>query len=302
MRARPVRRGCGWLVAAVLASGLGACGGGAGQQAAPSATTLTASPLGSAFTLFGLGQSEQARINQEAEELIARCMKDQGFEYDQPHVPDRPALDPEDDPRDEAQQRGYGIVDSAKARTTAGPQRSPAEQAAYDRALYGDRADHAEDETVAVYDWRREGCLGAAYHEATGGADDLLRDERFAALFDAVREAEAEALASEAAAALAQEWSDCMAALGHPELGVPQEARSTVERELAELAALDGDPAEARQLAELRRREVDLAVADVTCQEDVGYSARLDQLLWAAHAGLVERFATDLVALAEAHP
>lgn len=298
-----MRRRCGLLVAAVLATGLGACGEGAGKQAAPSATTHTASPLGSAFALFGLGQSEQARINQEAEQLIARCLKDQGFEYDQPHVPDRMALDPEDDPRDEAQQRGYGIVDSAQARTTAGPQRSAAEQAAYDRALYGEGADHADDGGAADYDWRQEGCLGAAYHEATDGADDLLRDERFAALFAAVREAEAEALESEGAAKLAQEWSDCMAALGHGELAVPQEARWVVERDIAELLGPDGEPAAAqRQLAELREREVGLAVADVTCQGDTDYSARIDQLIWAAHAGLVDRFATDLAALAEAHP
>ncbi|WP_263120221.1 hypothetical protein [Cellulomonas sp. RIT-PI-Y] len=250
---------------------------------APTPTTYTASPLAEAVPLLSLGQDEQARIDREAERLIAICLKEQGFDYDRPYVADDPVLDADTDPVEWAAQYGYGVstLDLITPSTSSTP-RSTAEQAAYDAALYG-----VGTETDAAYDWEQEGCLGAAYHEATDGADEVMRDERFAALFEAVDTAQIEVDASPAVLALRSAWSDCMAGAGYPELASPVAARQSVQEQLT---------AEA-DLAELRAHEVALAIADLDCRESTSYDRRYCQELWSAQATVADEFAEEIDAL-----
>lgn len=269
--------------AAVLA--LTACAADDAPAPAPTPTTYTASPLADAVPLLSLGQDEQARIDREAERLIAICLKEQGFDYDRPYVADDPVLDADTDPVEWAAQYGYGVstLDLIAPATSSVP-RSAAEQAAYDAALYGDGT--ASD---AAYDWEKEGCLGAAYHEATDGADEVMRDERFAALFEAVDTVQTEVDTSPAVLALQSEWSDCMADAEFPDLESPVAARRSVQDQLA---------AEA-DLAELRAHEVALAVADLDCRESTSYDRRYRQELWSAQATVADEFAEEIDALTE---
>jgi len=300
----PVTRGIGGRAVVVVISValLAGCGGDQASDATPSPTTFTASPLGSAYSLLALGQAEQAQIHAEAERLIAACMKDQGFAYDQVHVPDRLVLDPETDPADHAAQFGYGVVDSARTLVADDQDatRSAAEQAAYDRALYGDGADHADEDGAVAYDWRTQGCLGSAYHQATDGADELMADPRFAALFAALAQVEAEVDESAEVADLARAWAACMADAGHPDLGVPEDAVLSIRQGLVDVSGQVADSALDRELDELRLREIDTALADLACQGSTEYASRFDQILWAAHAELAEEFGPELAALTEA--
>lgn len=267
--------------AAVLA--LTACAADDAPAPAPTPTTYTASPLADAVPLLSLGQDEQARIDREAERLIAICLKEQGFDYDRPYVADDPVLDADTDPVEWAAQYGYGVSTlDLIAPPTSTDTRSAAEQAAYDAALYGTGTDVAESDVV--YDWEQEGCLGAAYHEATEGADEVMRDERFTALFEAVDTVQTEVDASPAVLALQSEWSDCMADAEFPDLESPVVARQSVQEQLT---------AEA-DLAELRGHEVALAVADLGCRESTSYDQRYNQELWSAQALVAEDFAADI--------
>lgn len=290
------------LAAVIGVALLAGCVGEQATEATPSPTTFTASPLGSAYSLLALGQAEQAQINADAERLIAACMKEQGFAYDQVHVPDRLVLDPETDPADHAAQFGYGVVDSARAALASDDHdapRSAAEQSAYDRALYGDGADHVDEDSAVAYDWRTQGCLGSAYHEATDGADELMADPRFAALFAALAQVEAAVAESAEVADLARAWAACMADAGHPDLEAPEDAVLSIREGLADISTqVEEDPD--RALDALRRREIDTALADLACQGSTDHTSRYEQILWAAHAELAEELGPDLAALAEA--
>lgn len=299
---RMVGRGSARVSVVSVMLTVGACGGGE-PPPAPSPTTYTASPLGAAVSLLALSESEQAAINREADALIAECMHEQGFEYDQPHLADTVVLDDETDPVEWATQNGYGIVSSAVGapdEPTTTP-RSQAEQSAYDQALYGTGTLPADEGDVPVaYDWRQEGCLGTAYHEATDGADEVLGDQRFAAFFEAVEHADTTVDASEEVAALHAEWAECIADRGHPGPGSPAEAEQVVREGLAGLFGLDpGSAAHRQALDRLRADEVELALADLHCQVTVDYQARHDQALWTEHAHLAEEFADDIAALIE---
>ncbi|WP_169164216.1 hypothetical protein [Cellulomonas taurus] len=248
----------------------------------PTPTTYTASPLGDAVPLLSLGEAAQAEIDREAARLIAVCLKEQGFDYELPYVADEPVVDAETDPRDWAAQYGYGlstltVVEPSEATS----HRSAAEQTAYDQALYGTGSEEGS------YDWEQEGCLGSAYHQATQGADEVMRDERFTALFAAVESAQAEVDGSDAVLALQAEWADCMADAQFPELASPAAARASIQTQLTDTV----------DLTALRTQEVALAVADLDCRASTSYDHRYDQELWAAQAVVADDFADEIAAL-----
>lgn len=285
--------------------GLSLLAGCSGEDAEPptGGTTYTSSPLAPYMSLLALSSAEQHRITLEAERLVAACLKEQGFDYDQPFVPDGVPLDDSIDPWQWASEHGYGVTTLVADPSTASTaERSPAEQAAYDLALYGTGTggDDDEDTDLVHYDWEAEGCLGSAYHEATSGRDEVLRDERFAAFFAGYDAVEEQVASSDEATVLAEEWSDCMADSGHPGHETPVDARISVEQALAGARSEHTAPALSRALAELRRDEVALALADLTCQEQTGYEARYDQLLWSAQAILLDDFSDQLDDLAAA--
>ncbi len=283
---------CRSVTAVLLVAVLAACQSSTG--AAPSPTVYEQSPLAEYVSLLGLSRDEQAEISRQAEDLIAQCMKDEGFSYDQPYVPDQAAQGSEDmDLQEWTAVYGYGI--STRSDDTVSldaSDRSSADQAAYDQALYG-------TESEGGYDWEQQGCMGRAYHEATGGADEVMRDARYAVLFDAISAVEAEVAASDEVGGLNAAWSRCMAEAGRPDLAQPSDAPLSVHTALAELRAGQTDPdSPVVAMATLREDEIALALADLSCQDKVDYTARYDQVLWAAQAALVADYLPELEALA----
>jgi hypothetical protein len=283
-------------VCLLIAIGVSGCG--AEENPEPASTTYTETPLAPYFSLLALDPAEQSRMNREADRLIGECMKEQGFEYDQPYVADEPVLDEQTDPAEWAATYGYGVstLDLTTPQEPVEP-RSAAEQLAYDQALLGTGTD---EESEVAYDWEQEGCLGRAYHEATEGADELFRDERFTSFFDALDYAETHVVESEPIQTLTEEWSDCMADAGHHDLTNPDDAPASIQAQLYALIAEQTDAtALERELRELRQDEIDLATADITCQDQTNYRNRYDRELWSAHAALVDDFQNDLEQLAQ---
>lgn len=282
----------------VLVTGCGVSTEGTSQS--PSPTTFTASPLEVVSPLFGMGTTEQGRINAEAQTLIAQCMKDQGFEYDRPHIPDKVNPDGYTSPEQWAASYGYGVVEAYRtsdpAKTPA--ERSPVEEVEYDRALYGTVTDEDALEDRVSYNWEQEGCIGFAYHEATDGADEIMRDPRVTALFDAVNQAEIEVAASELALSLTDEWTGCMADTGYSNQTDPTTVASGFRHDLVAILAEDAsDSVHDRAITELREREIATALADLDCQQAINYTDRYNQLLWAAHHEVVIAFSNEIDAL-----
>jgi len=137
--------------------------------------------------------------------------------------------------------------------------------------------------------------MGRAYHEASGGIDEVLSDERYRALFDAIDTMKDDVAQSDEVLALNDEWSRCMADADYADLASPLVAQATAQQAFGAAVAQDDLDA---VLPTVQREEIDLAVADATCRRTVDYTARYDQVLWRAEAELVVHFRDDLEALA----
>ncbi|HEY0239069.1 MAG TPA: hypothetical protein VGC37_10495 [Friedmanniella sp.] len=293
------RGAIGGALAVVVLASCGPSGGTSTTGATmPATTTYTASPLEPYVPLYTFSADEQRAISAEADELIAACMKDQGFDYDEPYEPDEPVLPSLDGLTavQWAELYGYGVSTLAETASdqadAAVVERGAAEQQAYDAALYGTGSTDA-----VAYDWQQEGCMGAAYHEASGGADELMRDARFAELFAAIDLAREQAATSEQTTALDAEWSACLAEAGHPGIATPADA---VARVRAGWLDAGGAVADDEVRADLRAEEIAVASADAACQDELDYPARADQIVWAAEADLVAERQDELTALVAA--
>jgi len=256
-------------IALAVAIGVAACGGGGGA-----ASTKT---LDEQVGLEGDAiQERQAR----AENLVHDCMKSQGFDY----VPVDPVAQQAAlvgarnlSEAEFNQQFGYGITTLYEQRVqqaTSGPNAriraalGPADQAAYDRALYGDDPTATFAVALDTGDFSRlGGCLKQATERVFGGAhlletltsklDDL--DERILAdsrMVDAVAR-----------------WSACMRRFGY-DLQAQDDVDDDLKRRLEEIVGppdqTDRAPlsdSERAALRSLQRDEVVMVRHDIACEE-----------------------------------
>ncbi len=196
---------------------LTSCGGVAETgTGAPSPTTTYASrPLEPYLPLYAMSTDAQRVISPAAQELMAGCMEEQGFTYDQPYQPDAAVLPPLGDltPVRWAELYGYGI-------------------AAFDRPEAGTTVERSAAGLFTAIDPVHEQASSAA-------ATAALNDETRAGL-----------LAAEIALAVAD--ATCQTALDHPartdQIVWAAEAVLVAERRagLEALIASGGDPARAR--------------------------------------------------------
>lgn len=228
-----------------------------------------------------LGFTDEGRERRQAraENLIATCMKGQGFEY----VPidtatQRAALlgDATLDEEEFERQYGYGIttlfVQSQKV--AIGPNEAirgrlaPAAQKAYDLALVGDRGGTFFQAWETGDFTELGGCTKSAVDEVFGGAAILESlqakltelDERIKSdprLVEAIRQ-----------------WSTCMRNAGY-EVAHPQEVDATLYRKLEGVVGKDaaagrvrgaGVTYDANALAALQREELAMVAADIACE------------------------------------
>lgn len=267
------------------------------------------------------GKAQQRRV----EELVAECMAEEGFEYtpvepmDSGPVPgegDVPAWDT----LEFAKAYGYGAttgeelwggsdeewVDPNQEYVAA---MSETEQQAYWTALYGEMTEEpADPEAEPVEpDWTEQGCTGAASHEASGSTrlwedpslreamDEMTREYESLADDDAVREA-------------TQDWAQCLGDAGY-DFATPQDAQNSIFDEYnAAMGFSEEPPAEGEAPPEpdqaaldaLREKEIALATADRTCQDETGYADATRTAQAAMEERLWEKYGEQLEAAAEA--
>ncbi|MBK0420777.1 hypothetical protein JD292_01600 [Leucobacter sp. CSA2] len=189
--------------------------------------------------------------HKKTEELVAKCMAKEGFEY-KPDPTNHSTISPPDGAAEDvdwtsvefAEKYGYGFVDSPYLSQTNPESTSPSEQEewvdvnedyvaslsekqreAYYEALHGpaNSMDPAEGEEPPAYDWKTAGCYGAAQHEVEGadGYQDASEDPEFTEIFDAVL-AQSTSLHGDGTTGptnpevrkLDAKWAECMAESG----------------------------------------------------------------------------------------
>jgi hypothetical protein len=251
--------------------------------------TVVFEPDGVSFMLSALtpvGSLEERRREElEAVELIAECMGSYGFEYI-PVVPDR---DREDRfveayalPREEFVFRyGYGISTLREPNEAPKPNPNqriweslgPAAQLEYERTMFGDPDDDAD-----------EGCADRAWSEVQGEPGRSFVDPwtEFAPLLDDIQTLERRLYTQPALDGAREAWSTCVADHGFVALESLAGPHHFVRERLRELEGWDDErnrsggsstvrqeplPLDADELAALQKYEIDLAMADFACQE-----------------------------------
>lgn len=303
------------------------------ERAADAATPAgeEVGPLGEFYEQLYTGSSpeEMDAQTREREALVATCMQEQGFEY----LPLDPATDGsysveegEDAPvvdwdsEEHAATEGYGVftydeedqqleepveeyVDPNEDYVAA---MSESERTAFYEALHGPQVEFDEDAPAeeVEYDWTTAGCYGAADHEVMG--EQAWEDPAFTSLMEEMDGLYEDAAADPAMVALDAEWAACMADAGftgftrQPEAAesIYEEQNSLYESSGAEGEYVEPDPA---VLAELEEQELETAVADARCREEVDYRAQEQEIRFALEQDFVDTHEAELEALVAAH-
>lgn len=268
-------------IAAVAVLGLAGCGGSAQKTAQP------VSGGGSVEDQLGLTQSGIEAAQAKVETEIAACMRQQGFQYTPVDpVAARAALTGKSNLSDEEFQAqfGYGI---ATLYGRAGPQSdpngrihaslTPADQRAYDVALSGGKPEQTFFRAADTGDFSQlGGCTKQATDGLLGGTrlvttlqrrldeldDSILADQRMVRAFEAwtrcVRDKTGESY-EDSEAIEVDVTKRLEAIVGTLPEGEPAPG--------AFASATPDGPVDTAALDELRRLEVALSTADVTCEE-----------------------------------
>ncbi len=317
------------VAAAVLLAG---CTG----SPAPSTSDATSSSpleeyLGAIYGGGGTPEEQQARLAEEQkkrEEVVASCMKEKGFEYTPDLQGAISSLSAGDDvwnpdDREWVSQWGYGAVDSPGRDEQGDPTTtwvdpnadyldtlSESEKTAFTEALWGrgstdtsTGASTAEGSDEApVWDWKTAGCQGAAQHEVSG--ENPLTTDEFAPLLAAINELWQQASTYPGMPEADRDWVACMDDAGYPGFTSQPDAAQSIHSEVSELwnaqgagsSAEPGEPDPAA-LAEVKEKEIALALADLDCREKTDYSARADKARRDAESAFVTAHKAELDAL-----
>lgn len=302
-------------VATALA--VAACGGPGDAASSPEPTGVLDAYL--AELAVGIDGTAWGRAVAEAEELIAGCMAEAGFEY---HPRAAPAgvysfplvLEP-----GYAATFGYG-----ETTQTLGPdlpplrfsdqvgadpaaawnmdyvnRLSPEAQEAYLVAMHGPEA--GGDDLAAVEAAAAQGCTGQAQEVyARAQPPERLQDVQDE-LWDALRRIETDPRVE----ATLPAWSGCMADAGYPGLSTLEDGHALVT-ELGNAFPAPADmsweevvAAYPRQLAELQEAEIAIAVADTTCRDEAGWYAARRTVQPEVEAQLLDAYEAELEAFLE---
>lgn len=282
-------------------------------------------------------QAQSDAQNREVEELVATCMQEQGFDYtpntaNSTTVGTSPELDVEWGTREFAEKYGYGIstdpygtaddpVDDGSEYVDPNQEyvesMSESEATAYNEALWGPSVEYVEGEETE-YDWTQGGCYGAAQHEIfEGGA---VADE-FSALSDEVNALWETIEADPRMAELKAKWASCMADAGFDGMTDMNTAQEPLYDEWNALqgwedpeyqaqmetwdweAEPEGPPApepDPAALAAFTDKEIAMATADFTCQEEIDYVKAATAVNHEVQQEFVDTHRDELEAWAEA--
>jgi hypothetical protein len=273
----------------------------------------------------GVGATVSDAESREYAEAIARCMASEGFEYvpwvdtntEATFLPDGTitieAAEPSfpDLPRDEFAARfGYGI--STKSAAAQKEEKDPneaivarmsvAERVAYHQAMYGkaiglDNQGYIAGNSMSSTDNSCTGRASAGEPTTEELASIEKRAEKvrdsFASLLKRVRDLREAKMTDPRVTAATSTWSSCMTASGQPGFTALEQPRARAlddARRLLGQDLLGADGADPTKLADLRKTEVELAVADEQCLGDWRETYK------AVERDLEEQFVSDNVA------
>ena len=233
---------------------------------------------------IGLDEEGLLLRQKQAENLIRDCMKEQGFEY----VPVDPVAQraamvgaPGMSQEDFEKQFGYGITTLFEQRLNqvgTGPNKEirdrlgEADQAAYDRALYGDDPTATFDAAVDSGDFTRlGGCTKKAAEGVFGGTAVLQT------LQTKLDELDEKIFADQRMVKAVAKWSQCMREAGYSDLSEPDEVDAVLEKKLEDIVGSPEDrkaPAPGEEpdydraaLKALQAEEVAMVTADIACEK-----------------------------------
>jgi hypothetical protein len=267
--------------------------GGGGGELDPEKTPLTEYY----DAIYGqYDEKEQTAKQNEVEELMAVCMAEEGFEYvpvDQSQWASMNTFD-EDEDRDTKEwvaSNGYGMSQTPEEQAEQNEQMeefvdpnqdyvmslSESEQTAYYEVLYGPQPSEEEMESGDYeYSWETSGCSGKAQHDVNGVP--VYEDPEYKPLLDDMNGLWEKLQKSPTVVKAEAAWSSCMADAGYADFKKKEDAMTSVnEASNAYYESLnpaetttpvEPDPA---KLAELREKEIEVALADFTCAEETDY-------------------------------
>ncbi|WP_105033778.1 hypothetical protein [Cryobacterium aureum] len=245
------------------------------------------------------GQNDQ-------EELVATCMSDEGFDYTPVDASQYSGMMSDDGEEYGTEkwvaENGYGMSQSpeqiaeqeAQSAEIVDPNQdylaslSESEQAAYNEALYGPQPSEEEIADGSYVDsYETMGCYGSASQEVNG---DQPSQEEHAAVYDAMSLMYEDLQASPAIVKLDAEWAACMADAGYATFAKKADAQESImDAQNALYEDQSGTAPDETILADLREKELALAMADYTCAEDVDYTEATTKVQFE----LEEQFITD---------
>ena len=291
-------------VASLLLAGCSTPGGGG----ADGTLTYEDSPLMKySAALYG-GERENEEYIAEAnavEELVATCMAAEGFEYvpvDQAQYYTANGNDAEVDRDTEewvaANGYGYNLTDEQQAEQNAqwedvvDPNQeylaslSESEQTAYYEVLQGPQSTE-EEMSDPEFVYQQLGCQGEASIEVRG--QQLYENPEYKDLIADMTKLWEKQLELPEVKAVNAAWSGCMADAGYPDLKTKDGVYDIMNAQNEEAYADGTEELSDEKRAEMRDEEIDLALADFHCAEDVDYTT----VTLTAQFALEEQFIAD---------
>jgi hypothetical protein len=190
---------------------------------------------------------------------------------------------------------------------------SPAAQKAYDKALNGPNA--TGNGAVVIQGPSKNGqqdlgCRGKAVEQVYGKGQDRAADfKKFDSLFKDIQALQKRIESDQRVVDATSAWSDCMADAGHSGFTKVDDPRTKVQQKLDALTGntpppkggpsktITGPPSfdkvDAAKLTELRKFEIDLAVADQKCKAK-GYDDAYKKVQYDAEKEFVDQHKAEL--------
>ena len=247
---------------------------------------------------------DSAKRHKKAQNIIASCMQEAGFEYTPQDLPGQPAsLDGAEamGPVEWAEKYGYGW--SASPESEIGEEEivnpdadylaamSESESAAYSLALFGEQQDV---DAESGWDWTKGGCYAKANHEVYSNLNAAYEDPAFEDLHEEQRRMFEKVPDDPRLAAVNAEWSACMSEAGF-DFAKVSEAHDSI----AEAYAALPETTDETTSADLTKKEMATAIADAKCQEEVGYPEKAQEVQFALEQEFIDTHKAELDAWLE---
>lgn len=340
LRSLGLATGAALLITLTACGGGGGEGGGGGGGSA--SDDLPKGPLDEMFEEMYGGDNTEAQDRQmmEAEEITAECMAELGFEYT-PVDWSQPGMSGGgEEPEEEwgtlefAEKWGYGATTNpwGGGEPVEGEQEfvdpnqeyvesmSETESAAYYAALYGEPVEgEGEDGEAVEWNWETAGCSGKAQHEVYEVGNGMDEDQ-YTALQEEMDTMWQSIESDPRLATVKEEWASCMADAGYDGLAEPADAENLIYEKTnaiydefyaegnidPEATEEDYEAMQAQideRLAEITPEEIETAVADFTCRDEVELtktqaevSVELQQEFYDSHKDELEAWRDAVVA------